>query len=70
MLQGAGVNLDNGKLTVQVERFFGVASAMALNIISKRSSTYDNDQEKDDETGAHWLQAGVNIDIDRSDELA
>jgi hypothetical protein len=70
MLQGAGVNLNAWKLTVQAERFFGVASAMALNIMSKRTSTYDNDQEKDDETGAHWLQAGVNIDIVRSYEQA
>jgi hypothetical protein len=68
MLQG--VNLDAGKLTVQAERFFGVASAMALNTVSKRTSTYDKDQDKDDETGAHGLHAVVNIDIVRSDELA
>jgi hypothetical protein len=70
MLQGAGVNLDAGKLTVQAERFCGVVSAIALNTMSKRASTYDNDQEKHDKTEAHGLQAGVNIDIVRSDELS
>jgi hypothetical protein len=69
-LQGAGVNLDAGKRTVLAERFFGTASAMALSIVSKRASTSDKDQKKDDETGAHGLQAGVNIDIVRSDERA
>jgi hypothetical protein len=70
MLQGAGVHMDAGKLTVQAERFFGVASAMALNTMSKRTSTCDNDQEKNDETVAYGLQAGVNIDVVRSQELA
>jgi hypothetical protein len=37
-LQGAGVNLDAGKLTVKAERFFGVASVMALNTMSKLAS--------------------------------
>jgi hypothetical protein len=69
-LQGAGVNLDAGKMMVQAERFFVVANAMALNIMSKRTSTSDKDQEEDDETEAHGLQAGVSIDIIRLDELA
>jgi hypothetical protein len=70
MLQIAGVNLDAGKPTVQPEKIFGVASAMALYIMSKRTSTSDRDQKKDNETGAHGLQAGVKIDIVRSGELA
>jgi hypothetical protein len=68
--KGAGVYLDGGKLTVQAERFFGVASAMALNILSKKTSTCDNDQEGDDEIGVHEVQAGVNTDTVRSDALA
>jgi hypothetical protein len=69
-LQGAGVNLDAGKRTVLAERFFGTVSAMALSIMSKRASTSDEDKKEGVETGAHGLQAGVNIDIVRSDELA
>jgi hypothetical protein len=63
-------HLDAGKLTVQAEGFFGVASATALNIMSKRTSTSDKDQETDDDTGAHGRQAGLNINIVRSAELA
>jgi hypothetical protein len=68
--EGAGVNLDGGKLTVQAERFFGVASAVPLDILSGKTSTCDNDQEGDDEIGVYEVQAAVNADTVRSDELA
>jgi head-tail adaptor len=45
-------------------------SAMALNIWSKRTSTCDYDEEEHYEAGAHGVQAGVNIEIVRSDDLA
>jgi hypothetical protein len=64
------VNLDGGTLKAQAERFFGVASAMARNILTntQEPDELDSDEEQEDDEGRG--EPFLKVDVVMSDELA